>query len=115
MNKFLKSFVYAFNGLSYAFKTQLNFRLHCFATVVVVLLGLYTKLNLVEWLFVTISTAVVMVLELVNTAIEKIVDFISPQQNPKAGVIKDVAAAAVLVASIMAMTVGLIIFASKFI
>ena len=115
MDKFLKSFVYAFNGLRFTFKTQLNFRMHCLATIAVVLLGLYTKLNLTEWLFIIISIAVVMILELVNTAIEKIVDFISPQQNPKAGVIKDVAAAAVLVASIMAMTVGLIIFASKFI
>ncbi|TKC12163.1 diacylglycerol kinase family protein [Pedobacter polaris] len=115
MKKFLKSFVYSFKGLTYAFKTQLSFRVHCLATILVILLGLYTKLNSSEWLWITVAIALVVVLELINTAIEILVDLVSPQQNSKAGAIKDVASAAVLVAGIMALVIGLIIFVPKFI
>ena len=115
MKKFLKSFVYSFNGLGYTFKTQLNFRVHCFATIMVVVLGLYTQLNLAEWLWITAAIAIVIILELINTAIEILVDLVSPQQNPKAGAIKDVASAAVLVGGLMALIIGLIIFVPKFI
>lgn len=115
MKKFLRSFVYSFNGLAYSFNTQLSFRVHCLATILVVCLGLYTNLSLAEWLWIIVSIAVVVILELVNTAIEILVDLVSPQQNPKAGAIKDVASAAVLVGGIMALIIGLIIFVPKFI
>lgn len=115
MKKFLKSFVYSFNGLCYAFKTQLNFRVHCLATVLVVLLGFYTKLNYYEWLWVAVAIALVIILELINTAIEILVDLVSPQQNFKAGAIKDLASAAVLIGGLMALIIGLIIFVPKFI
>lgn len=115
MKKFLNSFVYAFNGLVYAFNTQINFKVHCFSTIFVVVLGSYLKLSLAEWLWITVSIAMVMILELINTAIEVLVDLVSPQQNSKAGAIKDIASAAVLVGSFMALTIGLIIFVPKFI
>jgi len=114
MKKFLKSFVYSFQGLIYSFKTQLSFRVHCLATVLVVLLGLYTNLSVQEWLWITAAIAIVIILELINTAIEILVDLVSPQQNPKAGAIKDVASAAVLVGGLMALVIGLIIFIPKF-
>lgn len=114
MKKFLKSFVYSFQGLAYSFKTQLSFRVHCLATILVVGLGLYAKLNLNEWLWITAAIAIVIILELINTAIEILVDIVSPQQNPKAGAIKDVASAAVLVGGLMALVIGLIIFVPKF-
>lgn len=113
MKKFLKSFVYAFAGLSYTLKTQLNFKIHCFAGFVVIMLGFYFKLSVAEWLWVILSIALVLILELLNTAIEVLVDLISPQQNIKAGLIKDVAAAAVLIAAIVALVIGLIIFVPK--
>lgn len=115
MKKFLNSFVYAFNGLVYAFKTQLNFRVHCLSTFIVMILGLYVKLNLVEWIWITVAVAVVVILELINTAIEVLVDLVSPGQHPKAGAIKDLASASVLIASFMALIIGLIIFVPKFI
>jgi diacylglycerol kinase len=115
MKKFLKGFAYSFQGLSYAFKTQLNFRVHCVATVLVVLLGLYFKLNSYEWLWITTAIAVVVVLELLNTALEVLVDLVSPEQNPKAGAIKDVASAAVLIGGLLALIIGLIIFVPKLI
>ena len=80
-----------------------------------VFLGCYTKLNSTEWLWISLAIALVIVLELLNTAIEVLVDLVCPEQNPKAGAIKDLAAAAVLVASLFAVTVGLFIFVPKFV
>lgn len=113
MKKFFKGFVYSFKGLSYAFRTQLNFRVHCVATVLVVLLGLYFKLDSYEWLWITTAIAIVVILELVNTAIEVLVDLVSPEQNTKAGAIKDIASAAVLIGGLMALIIGVIIFVPK--
>lgn len=109
----MKSFLFAFKGLAYAFKTQLNFRIHCFFTVAAVVLSLYAQLNFSEWLWISLAIALVIILELINTAIEVLVDLISPEQNFKAGSIKDLSAAAVLVAGLFALVVGLIIFVPK--
>jgi len=113
MEKFIKSFGYAFRGLFYAFKTQTNFKVHCFATIFAVLLGLYVKLSFSEWLWIALAIAMVLILELLNTAIEVLVDFISPEQHPKAGAIKDLSAGAVLVAALLALTIGSFIFLPK--
>ena len=115
MKKFLKSFVYSFQGIAYAFTTQLSFRVHCLATLLVICLGIYTNLTAQEWLWITAAIAIVVILELVNTSIEILVDLVSPGQNPKAGAIKDVASAAVLVGGLMALIIGLIIFVPKLI
>ncbi len=114
MNKFLNSFSYAFSGLVYAFKTQLNFKIHCVVAVLVIALGVYSKLALAEWLWIIFAIGLVVIIELLNTAIEVLVDLISPQKQPKAGVIKDVAAAAVLVSALTAVIIGLCIFVPKF-
>lgn len=115
MNKFIRSFGYAFKGLVYAFKTQLNFRIHCISALCVISLGIYVNLLMTEWLWIFFAIGLVMILELLNTAIEVMVDLISPQQQPKAGVIKDIAAAAVLLAALVALSIGLFIFVPKFI
>ena len=115
MRKISKSFLFAFNGLIYAFKTQLNFKVHCFSAIVAIFLGLYVKLNTAEWLWISLAIALVLVLELLNTAIEVLVDLVSPERNDKAGAIKDLAAAAVAVTSLLALAIGLFIFVPKFI
>lgn len=115
MKRFLKGFIYAFNGLVYTFRTQLNFKIHCISAVLVVLLGLYTKLTTAEWLWIALAIAMVLVLELINTAIEILVDLVSPQKQTKAGLIKDIAAAAVLIAAFLALAIALFIFVPKFI
>ncbi|RZK57169.1 MAG: diacylglycerol kinase family protein [Pedobacter sp.] len=115
MKKFFKGFVYSFQGLAYAFRTQLNFRVHCVATVLVVPSGFYFKLTANEWLWITTAIATVVILELLNTALEVLVDLVLPEQNPKAGAIKDVASAAVLIGGLMALIIGLIIFVPKLI
>jgi undecaprenol kinase/diacylglycerol kinase (ATP) len=115
MNRFLRSFGYAFGGLIHAFKTQFNFKIHCLAALAAVVLGIYTRLALTEWLWIVLAMAIVLVMELLNTAIEMLVDLISPQQQVKAGRIKDVSAAAVLISALAALSIGLLIFVPKFI
>lgn len=115
MQKFIKGFGYAFAGLGHALKTQLNFRVHCLALVLVVLLGWYFKLTAQEWLWIALACGFVLASELFNTAIEVLVDLVSPEIHPKAKIIKDVSAAAVLIAAIAAMLVGLLIFVPKII
>lgn len=113
MKKFFKGFGFAFNGLKYTFKTQLNFRVHCLLAILVSLFGFYLKINTSEWLWIIITMAVVLMAELANTAIEFIVDIVSPEYNIKAGLAKDIAAALVLIAALMAFTIGILIFLPK--
>ena len=113
MNRFLKSFGYAFSGLSYAFRSQFNFKVHSTALVIVGFLGWCYKLSANEWLWVIIASGMVLITELLNTAVEVLVDLVSPDTNPKAKIIKDVAAAAVLVMAFTAVVIGLIIFIPK--
>ncbi|MCJ8208422.1 diacylglycerol kinase family protein [Mucilaginibacter sp. RS28] len=113
MKKFLKGFTYAFNGLKYAAVTQLNFRVHLVAMLTAITLGLYFHLSANEWCWLAFAIAFVLITELLNTAIEILVDLVSPGYNIKAGHIKDVSAAAVLLSAIFAVVVGGIIFIPK--
>jgi diacylglycerol kinase len=109
----IKSFGFAVAGLRYAFKTQPNFKFHIFALLVVGILGWYLRLDRTEWLWILAAISMVLVAELLNTAIETLVDLVSPAYHVKAGIVKDTAAAAVLVAAIIAAAIGLIIFIPK--
>ena len=109
----IKSFKYAFQGLFYVVKTQTNMLLHLLATIVVIAAGFFYKISTTEWLFLILSIALVLVSEIVNTAIEEIVNFISPNYHKKAGLIKDLGAAFVLLAAIFSIIIGLIIFLPK--
>ena len=113
MGRFVKSFGYAFSGLGYAFKSQFNFKVHVLILVLVGIAGCWLKLSATEWLWIAVAGGVVLVVELLNTAIEVLVDLVSPAIHPKAKIIKDVAAAAVLVAAVTALLIGLLIFVPK--
>ncbi|MFA5244729.1 MAG: diacylglycerol kinase family protein [Pedobacter sp.] len=115
MKKFIRGFYFAFSGLGYAFKTQGNFRVHCFAAILVSILSFYLNLNTSEWLWIIAAMALVLISELMNTSIETIVDLVSPEYNKKAGVAKDVAAAMVLLSAITALIIGIIILLPKII
>lgn len=115
MHKIIKSFGYALNGIYDVFKTQLNFRIHCIAIMIVVLFGLIIKLDLNEWLWICSAFTFVIVTELINTAIEKFADFVSPDFNNAIGRIKDISAAAVLISTLYALIIGALIFLPKFI
>lgn len=111
--KTLRSFRYAFQGLYLVFRYENNARVHLLATVATVGLGFTVGLSGIEWAVVLTQIGLVWAAETFNTAIEKLVDLVSPEFNPKAGIVKDIAAGAVLVFSIIAVVVGLIIFAPK--
>ena len=108
--RFFKSFTYSIDGLKYAYKAEQSLTIHCFAVLVVVLLGLYFKITQFEWLFCFILFGLVMATELVNTALEAVVDLTCPEYHPLAKIAKDTASAAVFVFAIVAFISGLIIF-----
>jgi len=83
------------------------------AIALIVLLGLYERLSASEWIWISVAIALVLITELINTAIEVLVDLVSPQQQPKAGAIKDLAAASVLIAALLALVIALFIFVPK--
>lgn len=114
MKKILRGFVFAYNGLCYAFKTQVNFRIHLYSLIAVAVLGWFYNLSGNQWLAIVAVSGIVLITELINTSIEILVDFVSPDYNIKAGTIKDISAAAVLLAAITAVITGLIIFVPKF-
>lgn len=112
--KLINSFKYAVEGFISSFKTERNMKIHVLAMIIVVILGMFLKLDKMEWCIVTITIVLVLSAELFNTAIETVVDMISPEKNEKAKLAKDIAAAAVLVLAIGAVIVGAIIFIPKF-
>jgi diacylglycerol kinase (ATP) len=108
--KRMKSFQYAFQGLIHMMKTQHNAWIHGMFAIAVIILSFYFKISKIEWLFIVSAIGLVFVTEFINTALETIVDIVSPEKQEKAGRAKDLAAGAVLVAAITALIVGLIIF-----
>jgi diacylglycerol kinase (ATP) len=113
MNKFIQGFGYAFQGLKHAAVTQLNFRVHLVAALTAVFLGCALHISIHEWLWIALCITLVLLVELLNTAIEILTDLVSPGYHPKAGQVKDVSAAAVLITALFALTTGVIIFLPK--
>ncbi|MBZ4190424.1 diacylglycerol kinase [Niabella beijingensis] len=110
VKKLVKGFGYAGSGLKAAFLSEQNFRVHVVAAVLVVLMGAVFDVHAFEWLILIICVVMVMGMELLNTAVEKLCDRIMPEKDPGIRYIKDVSAAAVLVVAIGAAAAGLIIF-----
>ncbi|HYC86588.1 MAG TPA: diacylglycerol kinase family protein [Chryseosolibacter sp.] len=110
MKYFFYSFVYAFKGIYAAFREQRSLWVEGLAAVAVVIAGFYFNITATEWLLVVFSIGLVISLEMINTAIEDLVDLVTSEWKPLAGKIKDVAAGAVLIAGAAALIVGIIIF-----
>lgn len=104
------SFKYAFEGIWVALKEEPNLKFLLIIALLVVTLGLIFQISTIEWLILLLLIGGVTSLELTNTAIEVIVDSFTSEHHPGAKKAKDVAAGAVLVASIAALVIGLIIF-----
>lgn len=113
MQRLIRSFGYALSGITYTLRTQMNFRIHLIAIVLVSLLGWSFHLSSGEWLWIILAVGLVLVTELLNTAIELLVDLVSPGYNALAGKVKDVAAGAVLVAAGISVIIGAVIFIPK--
>lgn len=110
-----RSLKHAGNGLKIFLKTTHNSWIHIFIALAVVYFGFYFHISTTEWLFIVVAIGMVLVAECFNTAIEFDIDLTSPEYHPYAKYTKDVAAGAVLLASITASVIGLIIFIPKFI
>ena len=109
------SFAYAFSGIWQVVKHEANFKIHILAAVVVIILSIVLQISKIEWLVVILTIGVVMSAEIFNSAIEKLVDVAYPEQNKKAGLIKDMSAGAILILAIAAAVIGFIIFIPKII
>lgn len=107
---FKESFGYALAGVAHCLKSERNFRFHSFAAAVVILCGLFFHLALWEWVAVLLVIALVLMSEMLNTALESLVDLCVTEYHPLAKVAKDVAAGAVFVFCFFAAIIGLIIF-----
>ncbi|WP_165767880.1 diacylglycerol kinase family protein [Virgibacillus indicus] len=108
-------FSYAWNGIKHVIRTERNFRFHLMAAILVIIAGIVFHISHVEWSLVMIVIGLVLILEMINTAIEKLIDYLKPEINPAAKIIKDISAAAVLISAITAAAIGLIIFIPKII
>lgn len=113
--KLLRSFKYAFSGMYHCLFYELNFKIHVIAAVIVTVCGILLKISGLEWIAILICIAIVMSLEMMNTAIERLCDIIQPEIHPKIKVIKDVSAGAVLAAAFGSAMIGLFIFIPKII
>jgi len=103
------SFRYAFAGWQHVLRTQRNAWIHALASVAVFAMGLWLRLPARDWAVIIVAVAMVWNAEFINTALEAVVDLASPQQHPLAKVGKDVGAAAVLIAALSSIIIGLLI------
>lgn len=113
--QFLKGFFYATKGIISFLRTERNGWFHCCAIVVVTIAGFHFNINRMEWIAVLLCFGLVLAAEAFNTAIERLVNLVSPKRNPIAGDVKDIAAGAVLICAIVAAIIGLLIFMPYFI
>ncbi|MEY2818480.1 MAG: diacylglycerol kinase family protein [Chloroflexota bacterium] len=105
----IRSFRYAFQGWGYVLRTQRNAWIHSAIATVVFLIGLWLQLPARDWAVIILTAAFVFSAEFINTAIEAVVDLATAEHHPLAKIGKDVGAAAVLVAALAAVLVGLLI------
>jgi diacylglycerol kinase (ATP) len=108
-----RSFRFAFEGLGAFFREQHNAVIHLLMTAIVLIAAIFFRINRVEIIAVGLATGFVWAAELFNTAIEKLADMVSKDFHPQIKFIKDVSAAAVLVAAISAFVTGVVVFVPK--
>lgn len=114
LGRLIKSFTYAFRGLIKTFKEEQNLKIQTLAAILVVALAFYFKVSRSEWALLIMATSLVILMEMVNSSVERAADVLKPRINGYVKEIKDVMAAAVLLSAIAAIVVGLIIFLPHF-
>ena len=111
----VQSVKYSLKGISIFFKNEYHAWIHAIAAIVVVAMGFVFGISNSEWIWLVFAIGFVFVAEMLNTAIEYTIDLVSPEFNPKAGAVKDVAAGAVTLAAITALIIGSLVFIPHFI
>ncbi len=110
MKRLIRSFCHALRGIGYTLRYERNFQVECAAAGAVIFIMFLLPLSSVERVILLLVIAFVLVLELVNTSVERIMDILKPRVHPYARVVKDVMAGAVLISSFAAILIGLLIF-----
>ena len=113
--KLINSFKYAFSGIATAFKSEKNMKIHFTMMMLVIIFVILLKISLNEWLVCIMLFCMVIGSEMINTAVENVVNLAMPTKNEVAKNAKDISAGAVLVFAIGSAIIGLIIFIPKII
>lgn len=111
--KFLKSFKFASSGIFYTLFTQRNLKIQIVFAILAIIMGIFLKISIIEWALIIFAIMFVLFAEMINTAIESAVDLCTEEFSEKAKIAKDVAAGAVLIASINSIVIGSLIFLDK--
>jgi len=109
----LNSFRFAFNGIRILFVNEHNAWIHLAAALLAIIAGIIFKISFSEWVFIFIAIGLVFTSEAINTSIEKLSDFVSPEKLSSIKEVKDLASAGVLISAITALIIGLIVFVPK--
>jgi len=107
--RFYKSFQYAWNGIVLTFKSERNFQIHVAISFIMFIIGSVLSFSKTEWIIILFLIGGMLALELINTAIEHVVDMITSEYHPQAKAAKDAAAGAVLVYAILSVIIGMMI------
>ncbi len=110
----IKSVGYAFKGAILLLKTEASIKIQLFIAILVTAAGFFFNISSNEWIVQFLAIGVIMSVEGLNTAIEEIANFVHPEHHSKIGLIKDIAAGAVFIASVFAVIIGSIIYIPKF-
>ncbi|ACX64048.1 MULTISPECIES: diacylglycerol kinase family protein [Paenibacillus] len=105
-----RAFGCAMRGILTAVQTERNMKIHIAAALIVFIAAALLQLDRIRWLFLLLAVSVVFIAELVNTAVEAIIDLVSPEEHVLARVAKDTAAGAALVAAVFAVVIGIMVF-----
>jgi undecaprenol kinase/diacylglycerol kinase (ATP) len=108
--KFLKAFSFACNGIRICFRSGTNFKIHLLSASAVAVFAWVLDIGTVQWALLLLAAALVIAMEMMNTAIEKLCDKVEPGFDPLIKIVKDVSAGVVLVMAICSMIIGVIVF-----
>lgn len=109
--KIRSSFTYAFRGIAYVFKTELNFRIHTIVGLLIIGLATYLRLSWWRVSFLILVIVLVLVMEMINTALERFTDLLKPRLHHYVSTIKDIMAGVVLITALGAVIIGIVLFA----
>ncbi|MBP2241666.1 undecaprenol kinase [Cytobacillus eiseniae] len=112
-HRLIKSFGFAFTGIRTAILSERNMKIHLCITIIVIFASIGLSISMIEWLFVILAIGGMLSLEMLNSAIERVVDLVTEEYHPLAKQGKDIAAGAVLIYAMMSVMIGLIIFLPK--
>ncbi|MCM3161825.1 diacylglycerol kinase family protein [Metabacillus litoralis] len=107
--RFFRSFIFAWSGIIQTFKTERNFQIHVSISFIMLIVGMLLGFTTFEWVLLLFLLGGMLSLELINTALEHVVDLITPDYHPLAKAAKDAAAGAVLVYAFLSVIIGVII------